>query len=194
MKLSVTRQENYSRAELILRALFGYFYIVLPHAFLLFFASIWSSILTFIAWFSILFTGRYPESFFEFQVGLMQWSLRVQARMYNLCDGYPTFGVNAQDEYTSLEVAYPESLSRGTLLIKTLFGGLYVALPHGFLLLFRTLWGLILTFLAFWVVLFTGSYPESWHEFNVGTLRWGTRVNLYLSFMTDDYPPFSGQE
>ena len=194
MKLTVKHQETYSRGELILRTLFGGIYIALPHMFLLFFVQIWAGILIFISWFSILFTGRFPQSFFEFLVGVYRWSLRVNARMYNLSDGYPAFGVDATDEFTSLEVEYPETLSRGHLLLKTFFGGLYCALPHGFILVFRILWGLILWFLAFWVVLFTGSYPAGWHEFNVGTIRWATRVNLYLYFMTDDYPPFSAKE
>lgn len=194
MKLTIKHQETYSRGELILRSLFGGIYIVLPHIFVLFFVQIWAGIVIFISWFSILFTGRFPQSFFEFMVGLFRWSLRLNARMYNLSDGYPAFGINATDEYTSLDVEYPETLSRGHLLLKTFFGGLYCALPHGFILLFRLLWGLILAFLAFWVVLFTGEYPAGWHEFNVGTIRWSTRVNLYLYFMTDDYPPFSGKE
>jgi hypothetical protein len=49
-------------------------------------------------------------------------------------------------------------------------------------------------FIAWWVVLFTGKYPETWHAFNVGTFRWITRVQLYMGFMTDEYPPFSGKE
>jgi len=194
MKLTVKHQESYSRLELLLRALFGFIYITLPHVFVLLFIQIWASILLFISWFSILFTGRFPESFFEFLVGTFRWGLRVNARIYNLSDGYPAFGINASDEYTSLEVEYPETLSRGHLLLKTFFGGLYCALPHAFVLIFRVIWGMILSFLAFWIVLFTGNYPESWHAFNVGTIRWSTRVNLYLSFMTDDYPPFSGRE
>ena len=194
MELSVKLQESYSRGELILRAFFGWLYIMLPHIFVLMFVGIWSSILTFISWWSILFTGRYPQSFFEFQVGLMQWNIRLNARMLNLSDGYPAFGLHGTDDQTSLEVPYPESLSRGLAIIKFLFGVIYVGLPHGLFLFFRLIWGSILSFLAFWVVLFTGSYPESWHTFNVNTIRWSTRVSLYLGFMTDDYPPFSGKE
>ena len=167
---------------------------MIPHGFLLFFAGIWGAILQFISWFAILFTGRYPQSFFEFQVGLMQWNIRLNARMLNLSDGYPAFGLHGTDDQTSLEVPYPESLSRGLAIIKFLFGVIYVGLPHGLFLFFRLIWGSILSFLAFWVVLFTGSYPESWHTFNVNTIRWSTRVSLYLGFMTDDYPPFSGKE
>lgn len=194
MKLSVSYQERYSRTELLLRSLFGLIYIILPHTFLLLFISIWSAILQFISWWVILFTGRYPESFFEFQVGLLRWNLRLNARILNLSDGYPAFGINATDEFSKLEVPYPEQLSRGLLLLKSFFGIFYVALPHGILLYFRTIWGMILSFLAFWAVLFTGEYPERWHTFNVNTLRWSTRVSLYLGFMTDDYPPFSGEQ
>ncbi len=194
MKLTIKHQDNYSRGELLLRTLFGWIYIMIPHGFLLFFAGIWGTILQFISWFSILFTGRYPQSFFEFQVGLMQWNIRLNARVLNLSDGYPAFGIHGTDDQTSLEVPYPESLSRGLAIIKFLFGVIYVGLPHGLFLFFRFIWGSILSFLAFWVVLFTGSYPESWHRFNVNTIRWSTRVSLYLGFMTDDYPPFSGKE
>ena len=68
MKLNVKYQESYSRGELILRSILGLFYIMLPHMFVLIFVQIWASIVTFIAWWTILFTGRYPESFFEFMV------------------------------------------------------------------------------------------------------------------------------
>lgn len=194
MKLTITRQDYYSRAELILRALFGWIYIGIPHAFLLFFFFIWGAILRFIAFWSILFTGRYPESFFEFQTGLYKWENRVNARLWNLSDDYPAFFPDGEDEFTNLEIQYPENLSRGHLLLKVFLGFFYCALPHAFVLFFRTIWSYILAFLAFWVVLFTAEYPEEWHDFNVGTLRWSLRVNLYMGFMTDEYPPFSGRE
>jgi hypothetical protein len=81
MKLTVTYQERYSRSELLLRSIFGVFYIVMPHFFLLIFMGIWGSILAFIALISILFTGRYPESMFEYQVQLLRWQLRVNSRI-----------------------------------------------------------------------------------------------------------------
>ena len=192
MKIEIKHQESYSRGELLLRTIFGAIYIVLPHIFLLIFVSIWGAILSFVSFWIILFTGRYPQSFFEFQEKLYRWNLRVSARMYNLSDGYPAFGIDGTDDFTTLQIEYPDRLSRGTLLIRAFFGGIYVILPHGFLLMFRMIATMVLQFLAWWVVLFTGSYPQSWHEFNVGTIRWSYRVNIYMSFMTDDYPPFSG--
>jgi len=194
MKLTVTLQEEYSRGELLLRSFFGFLYIMFPHAFLLLFFGIWGSILSFISFWIILFTGRYPESFFEFQVKLMRWQLRLNARMYNLVDDYPSFGLDGTDELTSLEIPYPENLGRGHLLLKAFFGWLYCALPHVFVLYFRLLATMVVSFLAWWIVLFTGKFPEGMHGFITGTLRWGTRLGLYLGNMTDEYPPFSGRE
>jgi hypothetical protein len=195
MKLTINHQEHFSRGELLLRQFFGFFYIIIPHYFLLFFVGIWSNILAFITWWIILFTGTYPKSFFDFQVGVTKWQIRVSSRLMNLADGYPSFGVGGTDEYTDFQMEHPESLSRGLLLVKTFFGFIYVMIPHGFCLIFRGIGSGFLAFLAFWAVLFTGHYPESWHRFNTGTIRWQTRVNLYMGlWMTDEYPPFSGKE
>jgi hypothetical protein len=121
MKLSIVHQESYSRLELILRTLFGAFYIILPH----FLISLWGIILSFIAFWVVLFTGRYPESMFEYQVQLLRWQIRVNARMSNLADDYPSFGLTAKDDHVSLEVPYPESISRGLLLLRVFFGVVY---------------------------------------------------------------------
>lgn len=107
MKLKVKHQESYSRLELLLRFFFGFFYIIIPHAFLLIFVGIWAAILRFIAFWVVLFTGKYPKSMFEFQVGLLRWNLRLSARIYNVSDGYPAFGIKGTDEYTQFEVEYP---------------------------------------------------------------------------------------
>ena len=194
MKLTIKHQETYSRIELLLRTLFGWLYIAIPHGFLLFFMGIWSSILSFVAFWVILFTGRYPQSMFEFQAGYRHWNVRLNARIMNVSDGYPPFGIDAHDEYVDLEIPYPESLSRGLLLLRVFFGFIYVLIPHGFMLFFRAIATYVLVFLAWWAVLFTGKYPASFHEFVTGFIRWTLRVNLYMGFMTDTYPPFTGKE
>lgn len=193
MIYEILHQNKYSRGELLLRTFFGFLYIAVPHSFLLFFLSIWSSIIGFIAFWSILFTGRYPESFFEFQVKLIKWEMRVNARIMNLCDGYPAFGLDVEDECIKFDVPYPENISRGNTLIKFFFGWLYVALPHGFVLFFRLIAMSFVSFIAFWVVLITGEFPKQMHDFITGTFRWSTRVKLYLGYMIDRYPPFTGK-
>jgi hypothetical protein len=191
MTFNIKRAEQLSRGELLLRTFFGFIYIYLPHGFVLLFMGLWGAILSFISFWIILFTGRYPQSFFEYQVGLIRWRTRVAARQYNLVDGYPAFGIDAKDEAITVEVPYPESLSRGMLLVKAFFGWLYVIIPHGFVLMFLAIGVILANFVGWWIILFTGQLPEGIHNFIVGFFRWSNRVNLYMGNMTDTYPPFS---
>lgn len=117
----ITHQEKYSRAQLILRTLFGQLFILLPHAFLLFFVGIGAVVLGFFAWWAVLFTGKYPRSFFDFQVSVLKWTARVQARMMHLSDGYPAFGMSAEDNNVTLNIPYPEKLDQGLLLLRFFF-------------------------------------------------------------------------
>ena len=91
MKLTIAHQDKYSRGQLILRTLFGAIYIGVPHLFLIAIVGIWSAILSFITFWAVLFTGKFPESMFNFQIGFQNWVLRVEAVLGNLVDGYPTF-------------------------------------------------------------------------------------------------------
>lgn len=193
MTFEIRHQERYSRGELLLRSIFGLFYIVLPHIFLLAFVGIASGVLTFLAFWVILFTGRYPQSWFEFQVKFMRWQLRLNARLYNISDGYPAFGLNATDEHVTFDVSYPERISRGSVLLRVLFGFFYVLIPHGIVLWLLSIAVAVVHFIAWWAVLFTGEYPKSMFDFQVEYMRWSQRVSLYMSFMTDTYPPFSGK-
>lgn len=193
IKFDVVHQARYSRGELLLRTFFGWLYIVIPHMFLLFFISIGAIVLMFLAWWVVLFTGRYPRSFFNYQLNALRWQARVEARLLHLHDGYPAFGLDEHDPGLVFDIPYPERLSRGLLLLRTFFGWLYCLIPHGFILFFRVIATAVLVFFAWWVVLFTGKYPKTLHEFVVGTSRWTYRLNTYLMFMTDTYPPFSGK-
>lgn len=191
MTYDIKHAESQSRGELLLRTFFGLIYMYIPHAFILFFLGLWGAILGFISFWIILFTGRYPQSFFEYQVKLIRWQARLSARQLNLIDGYPAFGLDSVDEKVIVDIPYPEKLSRGMLLVKAFFGWLYVAIPHGFVLFFLALGAYVVLFLGWWAILFTGKLPVGFHNYLVGVLRWGQRVNLYLANMTDEYPPFS---
>jgi hypothetical protein len=194
MKLTVTHQDKYSRGQLILRTLFGVIYIAIPHYFLIGVIQIWSVILSFITFWIVLFTARFPENIFKFQIGFHNWALRVQAVLGNLVDGYPAFFPGGTSDTVRLEVPRPDKVSRGLVILRVLFGLIYVGIPHGVCLLLRYIASMVLGFLAWFAILFAGKYPARWHSFNVGTYRWSTRVNLYLGYFTDEYPKFSGKE
>jgi hypothetical protein len=188
--------ESLSRGLLILRMLFGAFYVGIPHGFLLLFRMIATQFIAFLAFWAVLFTGRYPENWYQFVVGTNRWQNNVNAYMGFMTDDYPPFSgklENTQDYAAQTTIEYPQELSRGLLILRILFGVFYVMIPHGFILMFRGIATVFLGFLAFWAVLFTGRYPENWFQFNVGTTRWGWRVNAYMSYLTDQYPPFTGK-
>jgi hypothetical protein len=67
-------------------------FLAIPHYIALTFLALAVVVVTVIAWFSILFTGRYPKDFFEFVVGVGRWSTRVNAYAFLLTtDKYPPF-------------------------------------------------------------------------------------------------------
>ena len=92
-----------------------------------------------------------------------------------------------------MKVDYPEKLSRLMLLVKVFFGALYVGIPHGIMLGLYGIAVYFVTFIAFWIILFTGKYPQGLFDFVVGFMRWGLRVSAYMYLLTDQYPPFSGK-
>ncbi|MBN2099184.1 MAG: DUF4389 domain-containing protein [Dehalococcoidia bacterium] len=66
--------------------------LAIPHYIVLFFLGIAAFFAVIVAWFAILFTGRYPKGLFDFVVGVMRWSLRVSAYAALLTtDEYPPF-------------------------------------------------------------------------------------------------------
>ncbi len=192
MKYYVQHQQDYSRGELLLRAFFGFIYIMIPHGFMIGIFGIGLLFIRFFLFWIILFTGKYPKGMWDYAVKLMRYQLRVSARNSNLADGYPEFGLDGEDQNTKFDIAYTENVSRATMLIRTFFGMLYVGIPHGFVLVFRLIGTLFVQFLAFWIILFTGKYPKGMFDFVVGTGRWIYRIQCYLNFYTPTYPAFTG--
>ncbi len=194
MKIGIRHQPTYSRGELLLRTFFGIIYIGIPHLICLYFLAIAAAIGSFISFVSILIDGKTPRGVHDFTVKVMRWNLRVSARLLNLSDGYPAFGLNAVDPNTVVEIPHPENSDRGSALLRFFLGFFYVLIPHGVCLYFLAIAASFCTFIAWFAVLFTGQYPAGIHRFTSGVLRWGLRVNAYMLYLTDVYPPFTLEE
>jgi hypothetical protein len=171
--------------------------LAIPHYVVLVFLWVAFIVVCVIAFFAILFTGKYPRGLFDFNAGVLRWSWRVGFYTYSVLgtDKYPPFSLEPSKDYPAdLEIKYPAKLSRGLVLVKWWL----LAIPHyivvGMLqggqggrgggLLF------ILVLIAGIVLLFTGKYPKEIFKLVVGINRWSYRVSAYASLMTDEYPPF----
>jgi hypothetical protein len=185
-------------------------FLLLPHLIVLAFLWVAFVVLTVVAGVAILFTGRYPRGIFDFNVGILRWTWRVGFYGYSALgtDRYPPFTLDDVDHPARLDVAYPQHLSRGLVLIKSWL----LAFPH--LLIVGVLagggvgwtfqqnaesgWpvatsgGLIgvLVLVAGVALLFTARYPAGLFDLVVGLNRWVFRVIAYVALMTDEYPPF----
>ena len=183
--------------------------LVIPHLLVLFVLWIAFFVLTVIAFFAILFTGRYPRGVFDFNLGVLRWSWRVAYYSYGALgtDRYPPFTLGAAPDYpATFDVEYPERLSRGLVLVKWWL----LAIPHYLVLAiiggglggfgwwagddarFLVGGGLLglLVFFAGVALLFTRRYPPGLFDLVVGLNRWVYRVISYVTLMRDDYPPF----
>lgn len=171
--------------------------LALPHFIVLAFLWIAFVIVTVVAFFSILFTARYPRNLFDFNVGVMRWTWRVGFYGYQTLgtDEYPPFTLRAGGYPADLAVEYPERLSRGLVLVKWWL----LAVPHYLIVgIFQGGWGgrnggglvSLLALFAGVALLFTGRYPRDIFDLVVGLNRWTYRVSAYASLMTDRYPPF----
>lgn len=183
-------------------------FLAIPHYIVLFFLWFAFGVVTLVAWFAILFTGRYPRSLFDFNVGVIRWNWRVAFYALSAIgtDVYPPFTLARTSYPADFDVDYPERLSRGLIFVKSWL----LAIPH--LLIVGLLTGTarswefrdgrwvqegvgisllgLLVLVAGVILLFTGQYFRGLFDLLLGLNRWIYRVITYVSLMRDEYPPF----
>jgi hypothetical protein len=186
--------------------------LLVPHYIVLAFLWIAFVAVTVVAFFAVLVSGRYPAGLFAFNLGVLRWSWRVAYYGYSALgtDRYPPFTLAEVPDYpATLDIAYPDRLSRGLVLVKWWL----LALPQYLILGFlaggatwtvntstggtQTVWTTASTSLVTLLALFAGvallfglRYPRGLYDLLIGLDRWVLRVVAYAALMTDAYPPF----
>jgi Domain of unknown function (DUF4389) len=135
----------------------------------------------------LLFRWKYPRWWFDWNLNLTRFGLRVAAYFTLLTDGYPS---TDEDQTVHFDMPYPEvtkDLKVGLPLVKW-----FLAIPHYFVLAFLVVGALCAVIIAWFAILFTGRYPRGLFNYVTGVIRWAVRVNAYAFILvTDVYPPFS---
>lgn len=177
VNLTVEYPEHLSRVLLFFKWL-----LAIPLYIGLFFYAVSAGIVTFIAFWAILFIGRYPQVMFNHVRGYLEWQFKIYAYFPLLMSDswFP--------EEVDYEVDYPERSSRLALV--------FLKLPSFLLDIVPGLYGLVLAFLfivaipVWCVILLLGKYPRRLFEFNVGLLQWVARVMTWQWLLRDDWSLF----
>ena len=90
IEFSVPYKEEVSRLRMLVRWLLGWI-LLIPHIIILYLRIFVVFFIFIIAWFSVLFIGKYPKGMFSFVEGTWRWYMRIYSWIIFFTDEYPTF-------------------------------------------------------------------------------------------------------
>ena len=150
-----------------------------------------AEIVAFIAWFAIVFTGKYPEGLYNFIAGYVRMISRVNAFYYLATDEWPPFGGEEGSSYP-VRIGIPAPKPEYSRM-KALFR-LIVGIPVLLLAYVQSLIALVIAIIAWFAILFTGKLSQGLFDPLRSALAYNARANAYFFLLTEDWPPFSLEE
>jgi hypothetical protein len=150
-----------------------------------------AEIVAVIAWFAIVFTGKYPEGLYNFNAGYLRMVTRVNGFEYLLTDGWPPFGGEDAADYP-IRVGVPAPLDEYNRFKTGL--RLIIGIPVYLLAIVQAIILSVCAVIAWFVILFTGKLPEGLFNPIRSASAYLTRAGGYFLLITEDYPPFSYEE
>jgi hypothetical protein len=166
--------------------------LAIPHLIIAWALRSLRQVLTPISLFSVLFTKRIPRPIFDAIVMTYRYEWRAMSYVLFMHEDYPPFDFDLTSEddgvepHTSLRLTYPELLERWKPLYKW-----FLAIPQYFVVAALFVAACVGIIVGLFAVLVTGEYPEGIRNFLASAYRYALRVEAYVGFLTDRYPPFS---
>ena len=166
--------------------------LAIPHLMIAWALRSLRKVLTLASFFTVLFTGRIPRPIFDAIVMTYRYEWRAMSYAFFMHADYPPFDFDLSSEddgaepHTSLRLSYPEHLERWKPLYKWL-----LAIPQYVVVIILAIVASLGVIAGFVAVVITGEYPARLRGFLVSAYRYAIRVEGYVGFLTDHYPPFS---
>ena len=149
-------------------------------------ADIISAVIVF-GWIAVFFRRTYPRWAFTAVSGALAYNARATAYALLQTDKFPSLDATRPDVVLEFAEPAPGSLSRW----RVLFWKSILLVPQAFFLSILFFGVTVVTVMAWFAILITGTYPRGLFAFTTGTLRWYHRVNAYLFSFTDAFPPYA---
>ncbi|HEY3193014.1 MAG TPA: DUF4389 domain-containing protein [Solirubrobacterales bacterium] len=150
-----------------------------------------AEIVAVIAWFAIVFTGRYPDGLYNFNAGYLRMIGRVNGFEYLLTDAWPPFGGDQAPDYP-VRIGVPPALDQYDRLKTGL--RLIIGIPVWLLAIVQAIILSVCALIAWFAILFTGKLPEGLFNPIRSASAYLTRATGYFLLLTEDWPPFSYEE
>lgn len=167
------------------------FFLAIPHFIVV---TVWGFVAFFavlVAWFAIVFTGRYPAGLYSFVAGLAKYSTAVYGYVYLLTDEYPPFGADTDNYPVRLGLA-PEPKAEYDR-IKTLFR-IILLIPPYIIAYAMSIVAQVGALLSWFVIVILGKQPRGLQDMTVLGLSYQQRVMPYYTLLTETWPSFTGPE
>jgi len=164
--------------------------LAIPHIIFLYFYGLAAGVVVIVAWFALLFTGRYPQGMYDFVAGSLRYSTRVYGYIWLLTDEYPPFSGSAGTPYpVDLNIGPPKSeYSR----LKVLFR-IILAIPVLIIHYAMQIVAEVGAFIAWFAIVALGRQPKGLQDMIVLGTSYQQRAYAYLALITEDWPPFTDE-
>jgi hypothetical protein len=165
--------------------------LVIPWAIVGIFWGLAALVCIVIAWFAIVFTGRYPQGLYDLAAKALRYFTRVNGFALLMTDAWPSFGGDEEPQYPVRAVIAPTpaQYSRWKTLLR-----IFLLIPILVILYFVQLVSRAISILAWLVIVVTGRLPRGIFDVMRFTLAYETRATAYHWLITETYPPFSPDE
>jgi Domain of unknown function (DUF4389) len=165
--------------------------VAIPWMIVAYLYGIAAEIAALIAWFAIVFTGKYPEGLYNFNAGYLRMSSRTNSYLYLLTDEFPPFGGEEAPDYP-VRIGVPAPLGTYSRLKNGL--RLIIGIPVMLLAFVQALILYVCALVAWFVILFTGKLGEGLFNPMRSAMAYLVRTSAYFLLITEDYPPFALEE